>query len=147
MRTELVLDALEMGNGLRRPGEGLIAHSDRGSQYTSMRYTERLDQLGAAPSVGSRGDAYDNAMAEAHRTSGAVTSAGSIVSSTSWAGSRFMRCPAGAPMPRHFRASARRWMPECAVGPRAPSLSGRSRNRCRPAMRSCLGRRRLDGLL
>jgi integrase-like protein len=65
MRTELVLDALEMANGLRRPGEGLIAHSDRGSQYTSIRYTDRLDELGAAPSVGSRGDAYDNAMAEA----------------------------------------------------------------------------------
>jgi transposase InsO family protein len=59
MRTELVLDALEMANGLRRPGEGLIAHSDRGSRYTSVRYTDRLDELGAAPSVGSRGDAYD----------------------------------------------------------------------------------------
>jgi putative transposase len=65
MRTELVLDALEMANGLRRPGAGLIAHSDRGSQYTSIRYTERLDEIGAAPSVASRGDAYDNAMAEA----------------------------------------------------------------------------------
>jgi putative transposase len=65
MRTDLVLDALEMANGLRRPGEGLIAHSDRGSQYTSIRYTDRLDEIGAAPSVGSKGDAYDNAMAEA----------------------------------------------------------------------------------
>ena len=65
MRAELVLDALEMANGLRRPGAGLIAHSDRGSQYTSLSYTDRLDELGAAPSVGSRGDAYDNAMAEA----------------------------------------------------------------------------------
>jgi transposase InsO family protein len=65
MRTELVLDALEMANGLRRPGAGLIAHSDRGSQYTSIRYTDRLDEIGAAPSVGSKGDAYDNAMAEA----------------------------------------------------------------------------------
>jgi transposase InsO family protein len=46
-------------------GRGLIAHSDRGSQYTSIRYTDRLDEIGAAPSVGSRGDAYDNAMAEA----------------------------------------------------------------------------------
>jgi putative transposase len=54
-----------MANGLRRPDAGLIAHSDRGSQYTSIRYTDRLDQLGAAPSVGSRGDAYDNAIAEA----------------------------------------------------------------------------------
>jgi putative transposase len=65
MRAALVLDALEMANGLRRPAEGLIAHSDRGSQYTSIRYTDRLDELGAAPSVGSRGDAYDNVMAEA----------------------------------------------------------------------------------
>ena len=65
-RPELVLDALEMANGLRRPGEGLIAHSDRASQqYTSIRYADRLDEIGAAPSVGSRGDAYDNAMAEA----------------------------------------------------------------------------------
>jgi len=65
MRAELVLDALEMANGLRRPRGGLIAHSDRGSQYTSLTYTDRLDELGIAPSVGSKGDAYDNAMAEA----------------------------------------------------------------------------------
>lgn len=65
LRTELVLDALEMANGLRGPAEGLIAHTDRGSQYTSLRYTDRLDELGIDPSVGSRGDAYDNAMAEA----------------------------------------------------------------------------------
>jgi len=65
MRTDLVLDALEMANGLRRPVAGLIAHSDRGSQYTSIRYTDRLEELGAAPSVSSKGDAYDNAMAEA----------------------------------------------------------------------------------
>ena len=65
MRTDLVLDALEMAAGLRELDGYLIAHSDRGSQYTSIRYTERLDELGIAPSVGSRGDAYDNAMAEA----------------------------------------------------------------------------------
>jgi putative transposase len=65
LRTDLVLDALEMANGLRQPDAGLIAHSDRGSQYTSITYTDRLDQLGVAPSVGSRGDAFDNAMAEA----------------------------------------------------------------------------------
>jgi putative transposase len=64
MRTQLVMDALEMANGLRQPAETLIAHSDRGSQYTSVSYTERLDELGIAPSVGSKGDAYDNAMAE-----------------------------------------------------------------------------------
>ena len=65
LRTDLVLDALEMANGLRRPTAGLIAPTDRGSQYTSIRYTDRLDEIGDAPSVGSKGDAYDNAMAEA----------------------------------------------------------------------------------
>lgn len=65
MRAELVLDALEMANGLRRPGSRLIAHSDRGSQYTSLTYTDRLEELEIDPSVGSNGDAYDNAMAEA----------------------------------------------------------------------------------
>jgi putative transposase len=65
MRTELVMDALEMANGLRRPVEGLIAHTDHGSQYTSITYTERLDELGLRPSTGTVGDALDNAMAEA----------------------------------------------------------------------------------
>ena len=65
MRAELVLDALEMANALRQPAPGLVAHSDRGSQYTSLVYTERLEEIEASPSVGSRGDAYDNAMAEA----------------------------------------------------------------------------------
>jgi transposase InsO family protein len=66
LRTDLVLDALEMAAHLRRAGadSGLIHHSDRGSQYTSMRYTQRLEDLAIAPSVGSVGDAYDNAMAE-----------------------------------------------------------------------------------
>ena len=65
LRTELAMDALEMANGLRHPSAALIAHTDRGSQYTSLAYTDRLDELGIAPSVGSKGDALDNAMAEA----------------------------------------------------------------------------------
>jgi len=64
LRAELVVDALEMANGLRQPGPGLIAHSDRGSQYTSFSYTDRLEELGIDPSIGSKGDAYDNAIAE-----------------------------------------------------------------------------------
>ena len=61
-----MLDALEMAIKLRAPAQdaGLIAHSDRGSQYTSFRYTQRLHDVGIAPSVGSKGDAYDNALAE-----------------------------------------------------------------------------------
>ena len=66
MRTGLVLDALEMAVGNRRPDpdELLIHHSDRGSQYTSAAFTEALDDHGLVGSVGSVGDAYDNAMAE-----------------------------------------------------------------------------------
>ena len=48
----------------RRPAAGLICHNDRGVQYTSIRYTERLAEAGIEPSVGSVGDSYDNAMAE-----------------------------------------------------------------------------------
>lgn len=61
-----VLDALEQAIHARRPasGGGLIHHSDRGSQYLSIRYTERLGDAGIAPSVGSVGDSYDNALAE-----------------------------------------------------------------------------------
>ena len=61
-----VLDALEQAIHARRParGGGLIHHSDRGSQYLSIRYTERLGAAGIAPSVGSVGDSYDNALAE-----------------------------------------------------------------------------------
>jgi putative transposase len=65
LKTELPLDALEMAIWRRNTVlDGLVHHSDRGSQYTSIRYTERLDDAGIAPSVGSVGDSYDNAMAE-----------------------------------------------------------------------------------
>jgi putative transposase len=68
MSTDLPLDALEMGIWQRhRAGhsiQGLVHHSDAGSQYTSIRYTERLPEAGAKPSMGSVGDSYDNAMAE-----------------------------------------------------------------------------------
>jgi putative transposase len=66
LRTDLALDALEMALWARRavPLQGLIHHSDRGVQYLAIRYTERLAQAGAVASVGSRGDSYDNALAE-----------------------------------------------------------------------------------
>ena len=65
MRTDMVLDALEMARWKRGTRlEGLIAHSDAGSQFTSVRYGERLTDLGAIPSIGSVGDSYDNALAE-----------------------------------------------------------------------------------
>jgi putative transposase len=66
MTTDFVLDALEQALCARRPGgDGtLIHHSDRGSQYVSIRYSERLAEAGIEPSVGSRGDSYDNALAE-----------------------------------------------------------------------------------
>ena len=66
MQTDFVLDALEQALYDRQPerSESLIHHSDRGSQYVSIRYTERLAEAGIEPSVGSRGDSYDNALAE-----------------------------------------------------------------------------------
>jgi putative transposase len=66
LRTDLALDALEMAifNRSDRSLKGLVHHSDRGVQYLAIRYTERLAAAGAVASVGSRGDSFDNAMAE-----------------------------------------------------------------------------------
>ena len=64
MRTDLALDALEQALCDRDTDASLVHHSDRRSQYLSIRYTERLADAGVAPSVGRRGDAYDNALAE-----------------------------------------------------------------------------------
>ena len=65
MRTEMVLDAIEMARWSRGTRiEGLRCHSDAGSQFTSIRYGERLAEIGATPSIGTVGDSYDNALAE-----------------------------------------------------------------------------------
>ena len=64
MQTDLVLDALEQALWLRGKLTGVIHHSDRGSQYLSIRYTERLAEAGFNASIGSVGDSYDNALAE-----------------------------------------------------------------------------------
>jgi transposase InsO family protein len=64
LRTDLALDALEQALRARGDTNGLVHHSDRGSQCLSIRYTERLAEVGVEPSVGSVGDSYDNAMAE-----------------------------------------------------------------------------------
>ena len=66
MHASLVVDALNMAAWTRRGTgiDGVICHSDAGSQYTSITYTDRLDEIGAAPSIGTIGDSFDNAMAE-----------------------------------------------------------------------------------
>jgi transposase InsO family protein len=66
MQTDFVLAALEQALYARQPEreDGLIHHSDRGSQYVSIRYSERLAQAGIEPSVGSKADSYDKALAE-----------------------------------------------------------------------------------
>ena len=64
LKTDLVLDALNMAIYTRRPQPGLIHHSDRGSQYTSVEFGSRLKEAGLLPSMGSVADAYDNSMAE-----------------------------------------------------------------------------------
>lgn len=64
MRTELVLDALKMGLHRRRPQEGLIHHSDAGGQYVSLAFGQKAREAGIAVSMGSKGDCFDNAVAE-----------------------------------------------------------------------------------
>lgn len=65
MRTDLVMTALEQAIWRRDTLlDGLVAHSDAGSQYTSIRYTDRLQEIGARPSIGTIGDSYDNSLAE-----------------------------------------------------------------------------------
>jgi putative transposase len=64
LRAELVVDALEMAVGQRRPAGDVIHHSDQGSQYTSLAFGNRCKEAGVRPSMGSVGDAYDNAMCE-----------------------------------------------------------------------------------
>ena len=67
MTASLVIDALNMAAWTRRHQslDGLVCHSDAGSQYTSIAYTDRLAEVGAAPSIGTVADSFDNAMAEA----------------------------------------------------------------------------------
>jgi putative transposase len=64
MRAELVVDALQMALARRRPGRGLIHHSDQGSQFVSLAFGQKARDAGIAVSMGSRGDCYDNAVAE-----------------------------------------------------------------------------------
>ena len=68
VKTDFVLDALEQALYARKPDKsGLIHHSGKGSQYVSIRYSQRLLQAGVEPSVGSTGDSYDNALARDHQ--------------------------------------------------------------------------------
>ncbi len=64
LRTELVVDALQMAVWRRKPAPGLVHHSDQGVQYTSLSFSERLKEVGITPSMGRTGSALDNAMAE-----------------------------------------------------------------------------------
>jgi putative transposase len=65
MRTTMVLDAIEMGRWSRgKTLAGLRCHSDAGSQFTSIRWGERIAEIGAVPSIGTVGDSFDNALAE-----------------------------------------------------------------------------------
>ena len=105
LRAELALDALEMAIWARRSVdlEGLIHHSDRGVQYLAIRYTDRLADAGAIRSVGSRGDSYDNALAESliglsrpswsrSRDPGAPLSSSSLPPPGGWTGTTSAVC-------------------------------------------------------
>lgn len=64
LRTELVVDALEMAVWRRKPAAGLVHHSDRGTQYTALSFGKRLEEAGIVPSMGRTGSALDNAISE-----------------------------------------------------------------------------------
>ena len=64
LKTELVVDALQMAVWRRKPAPGLVHHSDQGAQYTALSFGERLKEVGIKPSMGRTGSALDNAMAE-----------------------------------------------------------------------------------
>jgi putative transposase len=137
LRADLALDALEMAIWARTGElEGLIHHSDRGSQYLSIRYTERLGEAGAVTSVGSRGDSYDNALAETIiglykteliRRRGPWKGIDDVEFGTlewvDWFNHRRLLEPIGDVPPAEFEAShLRKEDPSYPVGPNEPSL-------------------------
>jgi len=85
LKTELVLDAVNMAIYNRRPAPGLIHHSDRGSQYTSVEFGSRLKEAGLLPSMGSVADAYDNSMAESFVSTLVSTLKRELIHRHSWA--------------------------------------------------------------
>ena len=137
LRTDLALDALEMAIWRRRGDlEGLVHHSDRGSQYLSIRYTERLAAAGGVTSVGSRGDSYDNALAETIiglykteliRRRGPWRGIDDVEYATlewvDWFNNRRLLEPIGDVSPAEFEAAFhRKEDPNCEVGLKEPSL-------------------------
>jgi transposase InsO family protein len=137
LRTDLALDALEMAIWSRKGDlDGLVHHSDRGSQYLSIRYTERLAEAGAVTSVGSRGDSYDNALAETIfglykteliRRRGPWKGIDDVEYSTlewvDWFNHRRLLEPVGDVPPAEFEAAYRRKEdPRYAAGLKEPSL-------------------------
>jgi len=130
MQTGFVLDALEQALYARQPerDNSLIHHSDRGSQYVSIRYSERLAEAGIEPSVGSKGDSYDNALAETinglykaemiHRR-GPWKSTESVELATlewvSWFNHHRLLAPIGYIPPAEFEANYYRQLEESAI--------------------------------
>jgi putative transposase len=128
-RADFVLDALEQALHARRPTHqgGLIHHSDRGVQYVSIRYTERLAEAGIEPSVGSVGDSYDNALAETinglykaeviHCQSWKNREAVELATLTwvDWFNHRRLLAPIGNVPPAEAEADYYRQLTECAM--------------------------------
>ncbi len=129
LRSDLALDALEQALHARPDLGGLVHHSDHGVQYLSIRYTERLDEMGIAPSVGSVGESYDNALAETinglykaeviHR-GGPWRSIDEVEFATlewvDWFNNRRLFGPIGNVPPAEFEAMYDRQEGKCATG-------------------------------
>ena len=150
MQTELVLDALEQALWARSGTKGVVHHSDRGCQYLSIRYSERLAEAGVEPSVGNVGDSYDNALAETiiglyktevihHRGRGGMSMPsstrpwnGSSGSITAGCSSRLATCHQRNSRRRTISQQAScRWQPDSN-----PELSGKA-GRFRSSQRRC----------
>jgi len=129
LRSDLALDALEQALHARPKRSGLVHHSDRGVQYLSIRYTDRLAEKGIAPSVGSVGDSYDNALAEtinglykaeAIRPNGPWRGIDEVEFATlewvDWFNNRRLLGPIGNVPPAEFEAMYDRQEGKCATG-------------------------------
>jgi putative transposase len=156
MRTSLVLDALEMASWARRnvPLTGLVCHSDAGSQYTSIAYTERLAELGADASIGTVGDSYDNALAETVNGSTKPSSSGTR---SSWPptvatgrASTTSRSPPAAGCPGSTNAASTKpsaTSPRPSTRPPTTVTSVRPQRPENPTQRACARPRVLQGVL
>ena len=145
LRTDLAFDALEMGLWTRRRAgrdvDGLVHHSDKGVQYLAVRYTQRLAEAGAVASVGSTGDSYDNALAEAFNS---LFKAELVRNRGPWKGIDDLEFATADGGTSHEVGEHRLVQPPTPARRARPGPTGRARRRLLPAQRRGDYRRRVS---